>query len=300
MIFRVLSFVFVVIFSLSSSLYAAAGVLFTFDDHTVLVGKETRGKVKFWSDFGGGRDPKDGRDNRKTALREGNEETAGTFGLKYHQVARAPSVIHNHRVGSYEMFFVRIPGSKPSIQELINNGNVLKKKFGRHAHVEKIDYKYVDAQALVNAAWGNHLLPGTNDPMFAPFIACIKKDASNPKGALNTLIRSPKKAAPIRPLLTKAAAVRPSPPRKVAPPRPHLRKVVPPRPHLRKVAPPRARHISKRHSVPRIRYVARCKVVPKSRRQVCQQRCASRVRHGRNHRHGLRPRHTFRHHRSRK
>jgi len=207
MVYRILSFLFIIVIALSSTLYAGAGVLFMFNDGTVLVGIEDRGGREFVSDFGGGQDRKDGGDNRKTALREGNEETAGTFRLKYHQVAGAPSVIHKHHVGSYQMFFVHISGRKPSTRELMKNKHAIEKKLGRRrAHVEKKYYKYVDAKALVNAAFGNGLLPGTNIPMFGPFKACIKKDASNPRGALRNLINSPhQKAAPVRSHPVKAA-----------------------------------------------------------------------------------------------
>jgi hypothetical protein len=212
MIYRILSFLFIVVIALSSTLHAGAGVLFMFNDGTVLVGIEDRGGQEVVSDFGGGQDTKDGGDNRRTALREGNEETAGTFGLKYLQVAGAPSVIHKHRVGSYQMFFVHISGRKPSIRELMKNKHAIEKKLGRRrAHVEKKYYKYVDAKALVNSAFGNGLLPGANIPLFGPFKACIKKDASNPRGALRNLINSPhQKAAPIRSHPVKAAP-RPSP-----------------------------------------------------------------------------------------
>lgn len=274
MVYRVLSFVFLAIFSLSSGLYAGAGVLFTFDDGTILAGKERRG----WSDFGGGQDRVDRRDNRRTALREANEETARTFKLTYNQVAAAPSVSHNHRVGSYELFFVHISGSKPSIQELIKNGrdtrgNLLPK-------VEKIDYKYVDAQALVNAAWGNRIMPGTNDPLFAPFIACIKKDTRNPVGALNTLINSPKKPAPIRPLPVKAAS-----PAKAAAPKKRSAS-------RRK---PRVRHASRRTAAHKTRRVRKQRHVSRPRRGVRHQRRVSKTR-----RVSRRSRHTSRRRRSRR
>jgi len=259
MVYRVLSFIFLAIFSLSSSLYAGTGVLFTFDDGTCLPGGEFRNNIKVWSDCGGGQDPQDRGDNRRTALREANEETAGTFNLTYNQVAAAPSVIHNHRVGSYELFFVHLSGSKPSIQEIINNG--------RDAHgnllpkVEKIDYMYVDAQALVNAARGNGIMPGTSDPMFGPFIACIKKDARNPVGALNTLINSPKRPAPIRPLPVKAA-----PPVKAAAPTTR-------RATGRKKSAPRVRRASRRTAVHKTRRVSR------PRRGVRQKKRVSRKTH---------------------
>jgi len=271
MFYRVLSFVFVVVFSLSTNLYAGAGVLFTFDDGTCLPGGELRNNIKVWSDCGGGQDPIDGGDNRRTALREANEETAGTFKLTYNQVAAASSVIHNHHVGSYELFFVHLSGSKPSIQEIINNG--------RDAHgnllpkVEKIDYKYVDAQALVNAAWGNGIMPGTNDPIFGPFIACIKKDTNNPMGALNTLINSPKKPAPIRPLPVKAAPPTPT----VAPPA--------------KTAAPRTIRASRRKPALKTRRVRKQRRVSRPRRGVRQQRRVSRPRRGvRQQRRASRPR----------
>lgn len=197
MFYRMLSLVFINVIALSSTLYAGAGVLPIFKDGTVLVGIEIRNGQKVASDFGGGQDRKDGGDNCRTATREGNEETAGTFRFKYHQVTKAPSVFHKHRVGSYQMYFVQIHGRKPSIQEIMKNKHAIERKLGRQrAHVEKISYTYVDAKALVNAAFGNGLLPGTNIPLFGPFKACLKKDASNSRGALNTLIHSRTKAAP--------------------------------------------------------------------------------------------------------
>ncbi len=203
MVYRILSFTFAVIFSLSSALYAGAGVLLMFDDHTLLLGEEVRSRVKIWSDCGGKQDPQDNGDNRRTALREGNEETANTFGLTYGQLAGAPSINHHHHVGSYEMFFVRIPGSKPSIQELIKNGR--DRKGNLLPHVEKTNYAYVDAQQLINAAWGNGFLPGTTAPLFPPFKACIKNDTRNPAASvLYAFLNSPKKAASLRPLPTKA------------------------------------------------------------------------------------------------
>jgi hypothetical protein len=280
MFYRVISFVFVVVFSLSTNLNAGAGVLFTFDDGSCLAGAEFRNHIKVWSDFGGGQDPIDGGDNRRTALREGNEETAGTFKLTYNQVAAAPSVIHNHRVGSYEMFFVHLSGSKPSIQEIINNGrdargNLLPK-------VEKIDYQYVDAQPLVNAAWGNGIMPGTNEAMFGPFIACIKK-ASNPGRALNTLINTPKRPAPIRPLPVRIVPPAAAP---VAAPTPR--------------ATARVGRASRRKSAVKTRRIRKQSRVSRPRRGVRKQRRVSRPRRvSKAKRVSRRSRHTSRRRRSR-
>jgi hypothetical protein len=105
MFYRFLSFILFVTFIVPSATYSAptgAGVLPLFDDGTVLLGKETRysnrlhKNIQVWSDFGGGTDPKDGRNLAKTGAREGNEETANTFTFTPNQVANSPYTDHNH------------------------------------------------------------------------------------------------------------------------------------------------------------------------------------------------------------
>jgi len=201
MLYRVISFVLLSIFSFTASLYAAtgAGVLPLFDDGTVLVGKEirhspTRGSYTVWSDFGGGQDPKDKGSLVATALREFKEET-GHYSfphITWNEVQIAPVAVHNHpQTGqSYEMRFLPIHGPKPTIQDIHKNAAHAKKKLGSKAHVEKIDWKYVDAGQLVNAVYANANLPGTNEEIFGPFKACIKKPTA--QATLQALINGPK------------------------------------------------------------------------------------------------------------
>jgi len=192
-------YVFLSILSFSSALYAiGSGVLPLFDDGTVLVGKEYRRNINkyVWSDFGGGPDAKDKGSLTNTALREFKEET-GHYSfpkITLTQVQSAPIA----QVGSYEMRLVHVHGPKPSIQDIHKNAATAKKKLGSNAHVEKVDWKYVDARQLINAVYTTGILPGTNDEIFGPFQGCIKKPSA--QQALQALIAAPKKnVAPAKP-----------------------------------------------------------------------------------------------------
>jgi len=182
MVIRYITFILLSVFTFSTSLYAstAAGVLPIFDDGTVLVGLEKRkdqhGATHYvWSDFGGKQDRNDKGDLAATALREGNEESAYSLHLSYNAVANSPYVDHIHKVGSYRMYLVRVHGHKPSIQTIKQNAHRAIKKHGRRAHVEKIEWRYVDARQLLNAANNNAPLPGTNQQLFGPLKANLKK-----------------------------------------------------------------------------------------------------------------------------
>ena len=179
MFYRILSFVFVITFSFSSALYAAgAGVLPIFDDGTVLVGKEPRSQGYAWSDFGGKQDPNESLP--QTAFREFKEET-GHYSfpkISLNQIIKASYVDHHHQVGSYRLYFVRIHGKKPSLHEINKNAKKAKKKLGHKAHVEKVEWKYVNAQQLLNAAHQNGKFPGTNENIFGPAKAILKKPAT--------------------------------------------------------------------------------------------------------------------------
>ncbi|MBX9621311.1 MAG: NUDIX domain-containing protein [Alphaproteobacteria bacterium] len=196
MIIRYLSFVFVLILTLSSDLYAAkesAGILPMFDDGTVLMGKENRFSknlkktVSLWSDFGGAADRTDNGDIARTALREANEETANTLGLTYEQVVNSPFTIHQHPSGdSYRMYYVRVYGKKPLPTDFHKNAVKLGWK-----NVEKSEWKYVSAQQLldaVNARSYAAILPGTGEEIFALTRLGLKKDTA--QRALRYLIES--------------------------------------------------------------------------------------------------------------
>ena len=183
MIVRYLHLIFVLVLTLSSNLYAGgrgAGVLPMFDDGTVLVGRETRfsnklrKNVQVWSDFGGAVDPKDKGDLAVTALREASEETAKTLKLTYSQVVNSPYTDHHHPSGgSYRMYYVRIPGKKPSLADFHNNARKLKWK-----SVEKSEWKYIPAQQLLNAVNAfpyTTICPGTNEEIFAPTRAGLRQ-----------------------------------------------------------------------------------------------------------------------------
>ncbi len=198
MIVRYLSLVFVLVFTLSCSLYAGgrgAGVLPMFDDGTVLIGKETRFSNKLkrnihvWSDFGGAVDPKDKGNIAVTALREANEETAKTLKLTYNQVVNSPYTDHNHPSGgSYRMYYVKVHGQKPLIADFHKNAKKLNWK-----SVEKSDWKYIPAQQLLNAVNAfsyTAICPGTNEEIFAPTRAGLKQ--STAQSVLHNLINSAK------------------------------------------------------------------------------------------------------------
>ncbi|OJW48515.1 MAG: hypothetical protein BGO67_04595 [Alphaproteobacteria bacterium 41-28] len=261
---KILSLSFISSLSLSSALYAiGAGVFPTFDDGTVLLRSESHGNVKVWMDHGGPQDPRDGGNKRITATRRGNEKTAFTFPFRDDQLARARYVDH----ASSRMYFPHLAGDKPSIEELIHNGNVLKTRFPNFP-LGETDYKYVDAQLLLTAALGNGLLPGTNEPMDPRFIARIRKDANQlGGGVLQAFIRSPKSAAPIRPFVV-----------------PPVNVVTPPPAVPTRAAPPsskrsrRAAMASRRRAANRTKRTSRRKSVSQSRR-IRQQRHASRLRH---------------------
>jgi len=179
---KILNYVFVFLVTLSSASYAGtgAGILPLFDDGTVLLGKELRGRPGqapryVWSDFGGRQDR--GETLPQTALREFKEETAHyTFPkVSINQVINAPYVDHIHRVGSYRMYFVPLHGAKPSIADIVKNAKKAKQKLGHKAHVEKAEWKYVNAQQFLNAVKANAPLPGTNEEIYGPAKACIKK-----------------------------------------------------------------------------------------------------------------------------
>lgn len=250
MIVRYLSFVFVLAFTISSNLYAGgrgAGILPMFDDGTVLVGKETRfsnklkKNVQVWSDFGGAVDSKDKGDIAKTALREANEETANTLKLAYNQVVNSPYTDHYHPSGgSYRMYYVRIPGHKPSLADFHNNARKLKWK-----SVEKSDWKYIPAQQLLNAVNVSSyaaICPGTNEEIFAPTRAGLKQRTA--QSTLYNLINS-----------VKNKPVPPAPKYVGKKPVPVAKKKVAPRKSApvvkRKVAPRKPGPVAKRKVAPR-------------------------------------------------
>jgi hypothetical protein len=248
---KILSFSFIVSLSLSSALYAAdAGVLLMCDDGTILVGAKPQGNnVKAWLDFGGPLGTNE-NDKRIAAIRIGNEKTATKFPIQNNHLVGARYVDDN----SSRMFFIRFRGAKPSPEELIHSGG------GR-------DYKYVDAQLLLTAALGNGLLPGTNEPLHPRFISRIRKDANQlGGGALRAFIRTPKRAAPIRPFVVPPVPVNAVTPARAAPAAP-TRAAPAPKPTRR------AAMASKR----RDRRVSRRKSTSLSRR-VRRQRDASRLR----------------------
>lgn len=195
---RFLSFIFVLVFTLSFQLHAAgrgAGVLPIFDDGTVLLGKETRFSNKLkrniyvWSDFGGAADPKDKGNSAVTALREANEETAKTLKLTYNQVVNSPYTDHNHPTGgSYRMYYVKVHGQKPLLANFHKNAKKLNWR-----NVEKSDWKYVSAQHLLNAVNAfsyTAFCPGTNEEIFAPTRAGLKQVTA--QSVLCNLINSTK------------------------------------------------------------------------------------------------------------
>ncbi|MBX9621262.1 MAG: NUDIX domain-containing protein [Alphaproteobacteria bacterium] len=270
MIVRYLSFFFVLAFTISSNLYAGgrgAGILPMFDDGTVLVGKETRfsnklkKNVQVWSDFGGAVDSKDKGDIAKTALRESNEETANTLRLTYKQVVNSPYTDHYHPTGgSYRMYYVRVPGHKPSLADFHKNARKLKWK-----SVEKSDWKYISAQHLLNAVNISSyaaICPGTNEEIFAPTRAGLKQRTA--QSTLYNLINSVKNK-PV-PLAPKYVAKKPAPvvKRKVAPRKPApivKRKVAP-----RKSAPVAKGKVIAKKTAPTVRKTAtsnRRKATPK-------------------------------------
>jgi len=195
---KILSFSFIVSLSLFSALHAGSGVLPMFDDGTILVAAEMRGNRKVWCDMGGLSGASDD-DKRQAAARYGNEKTAMTIPIQIQHLNGAPFV----DVGQDRMFFVRLPGSKPSIQEIIETGNALKRNDPTFP-LRKIDYKYVRAQDLIAAASTPRptcLLPGTNDPLLRGFLTRLRKDSSLfGQGILRTFVRNTVNgAAPIRP-----------------------------------------------------------------------------------------------------
>ncbi|MBX9785705.1 MAG: NUDIX domain-containing protein [Alphaproteobacteria bacterium] len=215
MVVRYLSFVFVLVFTFSSNLYAGglgAGVLPMFDDGTVLVGRETRfsnklkRNVQVWSDFGGAVDSKDKGDIARTALREANEETANTLRLSYNQVVNSPYTDHHHPSGgSYRMYYVKVSGQKPSLADFHNNARKLRWK-----SVEKSDWKYIPAQQLLNAVnvfSYTTICPGTNEEIFAPTRAGLRQRTA--QSTLYNLINSVK-SKPVSPA-PKPVAKKPAP-----------------------------------------------------------------------------------------
>jgi hypothetical protein len=183
MVFRYLSLVFTLIFFLSSAVYAApgAGVLLFFDDGTTLLGREMRPQGRVWSDLGGKQDPRETL--AQTATREGNEESAGSFKnqLTLARVQQAEANgdfadhIHPATGNSYREYFVWLHGPKPSIQAIHKNAALLKKRLGHKAHVEKDDWRYFPAQLIMNGHNLNGNLPGTNEPLYGPTKAILRK-----------------------------------------------------------------------------------------------------------------------------
>ncbi len=257
MFYRFLSFILFVTFIFPSATYSAptgAGVLPLFDDGTVLLGKETRysnrlhKNIQVWSDFGGGSDPKDGRNLAKTGAREGNEETANTFTFTPNQVANSPYTDHNHPLGgSYRMYYVKVHGPKPSITDIQKNAQKL-----RWRKVEKSEWKYVSAQSLlkaVNTSFYPTLLPGTNEEIFAPTLAGLKQATA--QSVLRNLIHSAKKKpAPVKtPAKRKPTPVKPPSKKKPTPVKPPAkRKTTPVKPPAKRkltpVKPPAKRKLT--------------------------------------------------------
>jgi 8-oxo-dGTP pyrophosphatase MutT (NUDIX family) len=194
MVIRYFSLVITTLFTLSSALYAdGAGLLPIFDDGTTLSGKEYRSGAFLWNDFGGQQEPHEALST--TAYREFIEET-GYYSfphVKLADVQNAPFVDHIHPIGTYRIYFVPVAGPKPSIQDIIHNGNRAKHKFGRNAHVEKVDYAYIPAHHLISAALVNAPFPGTNEEMFGPFRAILKHPLAH-----NALL-NPQRPAPVVP-----------------------------------------------------------------------------------------------------
>jgi len=76
MVYRYLSFSFLVIVLLFTTLYVlGAGVNLTVGNHTVLLGFEPHGDIKVWSDSGQRQEPNERGDNYNTTSAPGNKET---------------------------------------------------------------------------------------------------------------------------------------------------------------------------------------------------------------------------------
>src|SRR3989338_8417779 len=158
--FKSFSFIFVFVFGFvyASALYAiGAGILPVFDDGTVLIGEEWRDvgpiKRKVWSDFGGGENKNETPIN--TALRECREETAHyTFGQPV--IDDTYSFVKLwHGKPAYKMFFARIHGQKPTIDQIKRNAAIANQRLGGSAHVEKTDWAYINIDDLMNAVNAN-------------------------------------------------------------------------------------------------------------------------------------------------
>lgn len=208
MLFRSFSFIFSLIFTISAVNAIGAGVLPFFDDGTVLLGREPRHGGHVWSDFGG--KPDKNESLARAAFREFKEETAHyTFSkITLAQVQNAPYVDLITGAGfSYRTYLLRIHGPKPTIQSIHKNAVAAKKKLGNKAHVEKNDWKYFNAQVIMNAHNQNGNLPGTNEPLFGPMKGSIRNP--NAQAFFNHFINSVKNAPKVKkPVQVKKAVVK--------------------------------------------------------------------------------------------
>jgi 8-oxo-dGTP pyrophosphatase MutT (NUDIX family)/2'-5' RNA ligase len=202
-------------FSLSSySAYAvneAAGVFAIFDDGTTLMGKEQRNGKYVYTDHGGMKDPTD--PSFATAARREFMEETGRFsfnGLTDDDVENSPYVetFFPRTQLTYRMYLVHIHGQKPPIEDISNNAAWAKHKLGAaNAHVEKVDWRYVNIQELLNTAQNDANLEGTNEKIFHPLrINLIKPTAyvqniTRPLVSLKTFLESIQNQ-PILPIAT--------------------------------------------------------------------------------------------------
>ncbi len=191
-IYRFLSFVFIAFFSFQSSLFAhGAGIIPLFDDGTALIGLGHRG----WEDFGGHLDK--GEKFKHGGWRECKEET-GHYSfpnITLKDVKKSPYTQRDWRTFSYREYFVRVHGPKPSIESIKDNAALATQRLGAKAHVEKLDWCYVPAQDLLDAAQSQQqTLPGIKGKLAGPFFGTLKDRKT--KTALQTFINSLQNPAP--------------------------------------------------------------------------------------------------------
>jgi hypothetical protein len=200
MLLRFFQISFILVISLSSTVHAKNGYgVIPLWGREALLGVEPRkdtqtGTIKrVWSDCGGAEDPKD-KSGVDTAYREGCEESAGVLKRYVTKAALQQAELNGHYVdhhhipsgNSYRVYFVSVSGTKPSIQEFHKSAKKIKKRLGRHAHVEKEDWGYFDIQALLNTSQNNRIIPGTNAELYAPMNA-LMRNASAQQSLVNHL-----------------------------------------------------------------------------------------------------------------
>lgn len=220
MMFRTLGLIFTLISTVSSAAYGVgAGVCPVFDDGTVLLGKERRHHGHVWSDFGGGQDPNE--TISQAAFREFKEETAHyTFpAVTLADVQNAPYADHIHHLTGqhYRMYFLWIHGPKPLVQNIHQNAALAHQNLGHQAHVEKTDWKYFNAQTIMNAHNQNGNLPGENEPLYGPMKAVVRQPAA--QQFFVTYINAVANQPPLHPIVPPAAppVAQPVPPVVVPP-----------------------------------------------------------------------------------